>query len=72
MADQIDPNSQTWRAVKAWAEGRRERSRSALEAQALPASDTEFERGKIAAVRELLALAEPKVKTAHSTGFHVE
>lgn len=56
----IDENSETWRDVKAWAEKRIGNSRNAVEARGLPPEDTEFERGRISALRELMNLAAPK------------
>jgi hypothetical protein len=64
----IDPHSRTWRAVKDWAEARLTSSRSTIEAVGMPPLETEYERGRIAAMRELLALTEPsEVTTAGST-----
>lgn len=53
----IDPNSATWQAVKAHADKEIEASRVRLEAQGYLA--TEFERGLIAAYRDILRLATP-------------
>lgn len=63
----IEPDSATWRAVKAWAEARLSASRAANEARGLDPQKTEFERGRIALAKELLRLPEPsKINPAHS------
>lgn len=60
MADAIDPNSATWRAVSAWAAARLAMACSRLEAPALDVTRTEQLRGEIATLRAVLELAEPK------------
>lgn len=50
----IDIHSADWKAVKAHAEAEIERSRMRLEAPGLPQPETEHERGRIAALRNLL------------------
>jgi hypothetical protein len=62
----IEPHSRTWRAVKEWAEARLTSSRSTLEAAGLPREETEYERGRISALRELLGLTEPPIIMAES------
>lgn len=56
----IDANSATWRAVKAWAEQEIENARGRLETRALPIEDTDYERGAIGKLRDLLALTNTK------------
>lgn len=74
MSDEhrIETDSRTWRAVTAWADKRMTSSRAAIESPGLGPVDTEYERGRLAAVRELLKLAEPKTNTLYSAGDHVE
>lgn len=55
----IDEHSRTWRAVKQWAEDRLVSSRATIEAAGMPPMDTEYQRGRIAVLRELLGLTEP-------------
>lgn len=62
----IEEHSPTWRAVKSWAEGVLEISRARIEACGTPQDVTEFERGRIAACKELLALTAPKPVTTYS------
>lgn len=52
----IDTRSATWRAVKEEIARRIEGDRSWLEARTLPESETQFIRGRIAALRDILAL----------------
>ena len=61
MADTIEVDSSTWRAVKAWVERERETTRAQLEAPGLDQATTEFHRGRLANLRALLAEAEPKI-----------
>lgn len=56
----IDPSSRTWRAIRAWAEKGLKRSRDAIETPGYGTMETEFERGRIAALRELVALPAPR------------
>lgn len=60
----IDPYSETWRRVCKHANDELDQARTALEQPGLPAAETEFQRGRIAALRTLLALTEDKVKVA--------
>lgn len=55
----IEPHSPTWRAVVAWAEEQIEQAQRRLEAHGLTEAVTEYERGKIAALRRLLADGKP-------------
>jgi hypothetical protein len=57
----IDPYSPTWQAVKAHAENDIRQALATLERQGLEPAITEFERGRIAFARDLLALADPAV-----------
>jgi len=56
----IDPNSQTWAAIKAHCEAQIERSAARLEIPGLSMPETENERGAIKALKGLLDLARPK------------
>lgn len=53
---QIDPNGRDWRQLKPWAERRIETSRATIDARGIDERDADFERGRIAALRELLDL----------------
>ena len=55
----IDPHSATWKAIAEDARQRIEDAHSRLESRGLPIADTEFERGRIKALRDILALADP-------------
>lgn len=55
---QIDPNSRTWKAVERHADSRIVRSRATLESHGTTMETTEYERGRIDAMKELLRLAE--------------
>lgn len=76
MAEQqntVDENSRTWRAVKEWADKRMTSSRASLEAQGLEPVQTEFERGRIAAAKELMNLPKQNmINTTYSADSHVE
>ncbi|WP_022727231.1 hypothetical protein [Fodinicurvata sediminis] len=54
--EKIDTASATWDGVKEWGEAQLERSRSTLEAPGTSPIDTEYQRGRVAALRDLLAL----------------
>lgn len=56
----IDPDSQTWRAVKAWAETSRASLRAQLESTGTDHTTTESLRYRIAQLNELLGLADDK------------
>ncbi|GAA4108817.1 hypothetical protein ACFFTN_01415 [Aminobacter aganoensis] len=58
----IDLNSATWQAVRDHAEKAVEASRDRLEGAHLNASETDIERGRIKALREILALGSDKPK----------
>lgn len=66
-ADRIDPQSETWRAVKAALLGARIEAEKELSERGLPALDTEYQRGRRDALLAIERLVEPK-KTA---GFRV-
>lgn len=56
----VEPDSATWRAVKAFAVAEIEKSREALEHHLPGAVDNSpFHRGRIKALREVIALAAP-------------
>ncbi len=64
----IDPHSQTWIAVDAWARQRLADMGRALESPAMLPEHTAFTRGQIAAIRQLLAIAEPPQVTPQHSG----
>lgn len=57
----IDIHSATWAAVKAHADKEIEKSRNRMERAGLEPVATEFERGRVRAMREILSLTEPRV-----------
>lgn len=72
MSRAIDTESPSWKAIAAWAEGRLSASRAAIEAHGLDLQQTEYQRGRIAMLRELLKLPTPnRIDPAHSAE-HVE
>lgn len=56
----IDKNSETWTAVAKWANDQITDAHTAIERVGLPDTEANQLRGRIAASRELLKLAEPK------------
>lgn len=56
----IDPFSATWKEIDAWAIAERARATADIETTGLDLAATEFQRGRIAVLRSLLAMAEPK------------
>jgi hypothetical protein len=56
----IDPHSATWLAVKLHAEKELNNARALLEIPSLDRDETQVQRGRIAALKKLLALAEPR------------
>lgn len=68
----IETDSKTWRAVKDWADRRIAASRAIIEATGVDQALTEYERGRLAAVKELLALPEPRRNPAHSASGNDE
>ena len=58
MTHRIDPYSETWRAVEDHAKQVIEHGRTALEATGTGQERTEFQRGRIAAMRGLLGLLQ--------------
>lgn len=52
----VDPNSETWLAVKAFADKTMESARSSIDQRGLEPVPTEFERGRIDVIRALLGL----------------
>jgi hypothetical protein len=57
----IDTNNSVWQEVKAHAEAEIVTAQQRLEQPALSATETEFERGRIKALRGLLDLVKPKI-----------
>ena len=62
-APAIDPNDRTWRLLQARIAERVEADRTTLATHGMGVAETEFLRGRIAALSELLALAEPAAPT---------
>ncbi len=58
----IDQHSTTWQSVVKHAEATIESARKRLEMQSLGPTETEYERGRIKALRDLLALTQPQVQ----------
>lgn len=56
----INPNSQTWQTITAETTKQIEESRKRLERAGLDLPQTEFERGRIAALRYIASLAESR------------
>lgn len=63
----IETDSSTWRAVKAWAESRLESARATCEAHGHDLAETEFQRGRISALRELLGQPKQNIPTNSAT-----
>jgi hypothetical protein len=57
---EIEAESLTWKAVKSWAEKQIESTQALLERPGSPHDETERARGGLAALRQLVKLAEPK------------
>lgn len=55
----IDRQSLTWRQVEAWTRAEIQHARDRLERRNLDERSSDFDRGRIAALRDLLAMAEP-------------
>jgi hypothetical protein len=62
----VDPHSQTWLAVLEAARQQMHIARVRLEKPGLSPVDTEFERGRIAALTALVGIAEPLPKIQKS------
>lgn len=62
----IDKQSETWRHVEEWSKREREICRDQLEQPGLEPGDTEFVRGRIAALNELrnLVAEKPAIRSA--------
>lgn len=56
----IDPYSQTWLEVKEHAEKATEAATSAIIARGTDQAETEYHRGRIAALRAVLELGKPR------------
>ena len=55
----VDPHSDTWLVVSAAAETLIEQAQAAIERRNTTLTDTEFERGRINAARDILSLVAP-------------
>jgi uncharacterized membrane protein YccC len=60
----IDASTDTWRAVVAECNNQIEAARTRLEANDQHYGESQFLRGRIAALREILAMARPALVTA--------
>lgn len=70
---QIDKNSATWNSVAAWATHEITESAQRIEQRGFGPSETEFERGRIAALRALLAIPDrPSQIVASPVGYFDE
>lgn len=58
----IETNSATWQTIRGHAEAEIARSQTRLEITGLPIAETEHTRGRIKALRDILALAEPRTE----------
>jgi len=60
---QVDPNSETWRAVEEWIEMRNVIRQSTLECSGMPMDDTENARGAMEELKELrqLGISRPEL-----------
>jgi len=56
----IDKGSSTWDAIQEYAKKQIDASHQMLEMRDLDQVETQFERGRIRALRDLLALVEPR------------
>lgn len=56
----LDPTSPTWAAVKAKADDTIETARQRLSTRGFSQLNSEYERGRIAAMKELLDMAKPR------------
>jgi len=66
----IDVHSDTWANIKAWCEANIEASHRALERHGLTDIDAEYERGRLALARAILALAaKPAAKPDMPTPY---
>lgn len=73
MVQAIEPHSQTWRHVQEWAEAELDEAVRTLTQRGVGPVETEYERGRIAALSKLLSLAaEPQtisVEAVHYDDF---
>lgn len=60
----IDATSETWQAVEAYALAKREDLRTKLESTGMPEIETAVARGRIAALKDLLALGKAPAEAA--------
>lgn len=76
MVQAIEPHSQTWRRVQEWAEAELDEAVRTLTQRGVGPVETEYERGRIAALSKLLSLAaEPQtilVEAVHYDDFDDE
>jgi hypothetical protein len=59
----IDTGSPTWQHLKDWAQDQRRKSLDKLCAHGLAGDETEYHRGRIALLKELLTLPEDRPAT---------
>lgn len=57
----IEPHSETWRTLAAEVEKQLAQAKGQLESPGLDHETTQFERGRIAAMKQILALATPRL-----------
>ncbi len=57
---QLDPHSDTWKVIRAWAEERLTAARMELESQVLDAGGLAAKQERIRTIKQLLLLAAPK------------
>ena len=62
----IDIYSPTWRRIEAWATAELEDARAVVETPAVDQTFTEFTRGRIAVLKQVLALAGEPTTPDHS------
>lgn len=71
----IDRDSSTWRALTSHATKKMQEARTLLEQPGLEHGPSEFERGRIAALTEILGLGKPAVAVAENaddTGYRLQ
>ena len=66
-APEIDPNSGVWRAVSEWLDERIAQTRAGLERPEMDHETTTYERGRLAALRELKGLPEANLPSGPVT-----
>ena len=68
MKLQIDPRSETWRFIESWATERLNKARSQNDSISKDAVETAVLRGRIAGLKELLALTKDPAIEADDSG----